>query len=155
MQGSWLRRDLCWTPKKIIFTRAQSIRWRGAWGQITQGRVDLIRILLDILFVDRSHCRFRSGCAQLLSIVWLFATSWIVAHHAPLSMECSRQRYWSGLLFPSPADLPSPGIWPASLVSLALAGGFFTSEPLGKWYTNKTLSALSRRHQNGSEMDIN
>ena len=37
-----------------------------------------------------------------------------VAHHAPLSTEFSRQEYWSGLLFPSPGDLPNPGIEPGS-----------------------------------------
>ncbi|ELR45062.1 hypothetical protein M91_03210, partial [Bos mutus] len=46
---------------------------------------------------------------------------------APLSMGFSRQKYWSGLPFPSPGDLPNPGIKPASLVSLALADGFFTT----------------------------
>ena len=45
----------------------------------------------------------------MLSRVWLFATPWTVAHQAPLSMEFSRQEYWSGL-FPSPGDLPNPGI---------------------------------------------
>ena len=44
-----------------------------------------------------------------LSHVQLFATPWIVAHEAPLSMEFSRQEYWSGLPFPSPEDLPNPG----------------------------------------------
>ena len=44
---------------------------------------------------------------------------------APLSMEVSRQEYWSGLPFPSPGDLSDPEIEPMSLVSLALAGGFF------------------------------
>ena len=48
---------------------------------------------------------------------------------APLSMELSRQEYWSGLPFPPPGDLPDPGIEP---VSPALAGGFFTTEPPGK-----------------------
>ena len=36
-------------------------------------------------------------------------TPWTVAHQAPLSMEFSRQKYWSGLPFPSPGDLPDPG----------------------------------------------
>ena len=45
-----------------------------------------------------------------LSRVWLFATPWTVAHQAPLSMGFSRQEYWSGLPFPSPGDLPAPGI---------------------------------------------
>ena len=41
-------------------------------------------------------------------------TPWTTAHQAPLSMEFSRQVYWSGLLFPSPRDLPNPGIKPGS-----------------------------------------
>ena len=45
-----------------------------------------------------------------LSCVQLFATLWTVAHQAPPSMGFSRQEYWSGLLFPSPGDLPDPGI---------------------------------------------
>ena len=49
-----------------------------------------------------------------LSRVRLFATPWIVAYKAPLSMEFSRQQYWSGLPFPSPGDLPRPGIEPGS-----------------------------------------
>ena len=49
-----------------------------------------------------------------LSRVWLFATPWTVAHQAPPSMVFSRQEYWSGLPFPSPGDLPNPGIEPRS-----------------------------------------
>ena len=41
------------------------------------------------------------ACVGMFSHVWLFATPWIVAHEAPLSMEFSRQEYWSGLPFPS------------------------------------------------------
>ena len=47
---------------------------------------------------------------KLLSHVWPFATPWTVAHQASLSMGFSRQEYWSGLSFPSPGDLPNPGI---------------------------------------------
>ena len=67
-------------------------------------------------------------CAQLLSQVWLSVTPWTVARQAPLSMEFSRQEYWSGLLLPSPGNLPDPGIEPTS----ALAGGVITAEPPGK-----------------------
>ena len=56
-------------------------------------------------------------------------TPWIVAHQAPLSMGFPRQEYWSRLPFPSPGDLPNPGIEPASLT---LADRFFTTEPPGK-----------------------
>ena len=51
---------------------------------------------------------------------------WTVAHQAPLSMGFSRQEYCSGLPCPPPGDLPHPGIKPESLLSPALAGGFFT-----------------------------
>ena len=48
----------------------------------------------------------------VLSLVRLFVTPWTVAHQALLSMEFSRQEYWSGLPCPSPGDLPDPGIEP-------------------------------------------
>ena len=68
----------------------------------------------------------------MFSRVQLFATLWAVACQAPLSMEFSRQEYWSGLPCLPPGDLPNPGIDPMSLVSPALAGGFFTTELPGK-----------------------
>ena len=49
-----------------------------------------------------------------------------VACQSPLSMGSPRQEYWSGLPFPSPGDLPEPGIEPTSLKSPVLASGFFT-----------------------------
>ena len=70
--------------------------------------------------------------AQSLSWVQLFAAPWTVAHQAPLSMGFSGQEHWSGLPCPPPGDLPSPGVEPASLVSSALAGRFFTPAPPGK-----------------------
>ena len=54
----------------------------------------------------------------------LFAP-WTITRQAPLSMGISRQEYWSGLPFPSPGDLPDPGIKPMSLASPALAGRLF------------------------------
>ena len=59
-------------------------------------------------------------------------TPWTVACQAPLSMGLSRQKYWSGLPFPSPGDLPDPGIKLASLLSPALASGFFTTSAAWK-----------------------
>ena len=64
-----------------------------------------------------------------LSCVRLFATLWTAAHQAPPSMGFSRQEYWSGLPFPSPGDLPNPGIKPRSPTLQADA---LTSEPPGK-----------------------
>ena len=64
--------------------------------------------------------------AQSLSRVRLLAAPWTVAHQAPLSLGFSRQKYWSGLPFPSPGDLPDPGIEPGSP---ALQAGSLPSEP--------------------------
>ena len=61
------------------------------------------------------------------SRVRLFATLWTIAHQAPLSKGFSRQEYWRGLPCPPSGDLPDPGIEPTSLISPALAGGFFTT----------------------------
>ena len=56
-------------------------------------------------------------------------TPWTVAHQAPLSMGFSRQEHRSGVPFPSPGDLPDPGVEPTSPT---LAGGCFAMEPSGK-----------------------
>ena len=64
-----------------------------------------------------------------LSCARLFGTSWTVVYKAPLSMKFSRQEYWSGLPFPSPEDLPDPGIEPRSP---ALKADALPSEPPGK-----------------------
>ena len=63
---------------------------------------------------------------KLLSCVRLFATPWTVAYQASPSMRFSRQEYWSGLPFPSPGDVPGPGIEPGSP---ALEADALTSEP--------------------------
>ena len=63
------------------------------------------------------------------SCVRPFANPWTVDHEAPLSMGFSRQETWSGLPFPSPGDLPDPGIEPKSP---ALQADALTSEPPGK-----------------------
>ena len=67
--------------------------------------------------------------AQSLSHFWLFVTTWTIARLASLSMEVSRKEYWNGLVFPSPEDLPNPGIKPISPASPAWAVVFFTTEP--------------------------
>ena len=61
-------------------------------------------------------------------------TPWTVARQAHQSKGFSRQEYWSGLPFPSPRDLPDPGIELASLMSPALAGRFFTTSPTWEDY---------------------
>ena len=64
-----------------------------------------------------------------LSHVLLFMTPWNIAYQASLSMGFSRQEYWSGVPFPSPGDLPDPGIEP---LSPALRADALPSEPPGK-----------------------
>ena len=70
---------------------------------------DYTTLSLSIHLMDRSFevkVKVRSA---------FFVTPWTVAHQAPLSMGCPRQEYWSGLPFPSPGDLPNPGVEPTSL----------------------------------------
>ena len=69
----------------------------------------------------------------VLSHLWLFATPWTVACQSSLFMEFSRQAYWSGLPFPTPGDVPDPGTQFVSPTFPALAGGFITTEPTGKY----------------------
>ena len=69
-------------------------------------------------------------CAQSLSHVRFFVIPWAVACQPPLSMGFPRQEYWSELSFPSPWDLSEPGMDP---MSSALEGGFFNTEPPGKF----------------------
>ena len=71
-------------------------------------------------------------CVFSHSVVSESATPCTVASQAPLSKEFSGQEYWSGLPFPTPGDLPDPGIEPESLASPALAGRFFAIAPPGK-----------------------
>ena len=78
------------------------------------------RIFMTLVWLDCFKVKVKS-----LSCVRLFATPWTVAHQAPPSMGFSRQEYWSGLPFPSPGDLPNPGIEPRSC---ALQEDALTSE---------------------------
>ena len=81
-------------------------------------------------------------CAQSLSGFRLLFTPWTIACQAPLSLGLPRQEYWSGLPFPTPRDLPDPGLKPASLASPALLGRFFPAEPPEKPIHNTELCKL-------------
>ena len=74
------------------------------------------------------HCWIEEEVSSL-SRVWLFAAPWTVAHQAHPSLGFSRQEYWNGSPFPSPEELPYPGIEPRSP---ALQAGALPSEPPGK-----------------------
>ena len=67
----------------------------------------LASFLVTVTLLDISE-------VNLLSRVRLFAIPWTVTYQALPFMEFSRQEYWSGLLFPSPEDLPNPGVEPSS-----------------------------------------
>ena len=109
---------------------------------------------LNLHFRKLLHCRrilyrLRHQCVCVSrSVVSDSATPWTVAHQAPLSTGFSRQEYWSGLLFPSPGDLPDPGTEPVSYIS-CIAGGFFTTEPPGKpkYITSSQLMPWRRKWQ--------
>ena len=99
---------------------------------------------------------------QSLSHAWLFVTPWTAAHQSPLSMRFSRQRYWSRFPFPSPGDLPNPGIEPRSpalqtdSLPTELQGklqyciyngvipalGLAVNEYLNEWMTNEWMALL-------------
>ena len=66
------------------------------------------------------------------SHVWLFVILWTIACQALLSIGFSRQEYWGRLPFPSPGDLPNPGIEPSSLMSSVLAGRVLPLPPHGQ-----------------------
>ena len=74
----------------------------------------------------------QADCSVTQPYFGLFATPWIAARQAPLSMGFSGEEYWSGLPFPPPGNLPDSGVEPESPASPALGGGFFTTEPPGK-----------------------
>ena len=71
-----------------------------------------------------------------------FVSLWTIARQSPLSMEFSRQEYWSEVPFPPPGGLLDPGINPMSLAFLALAGEFFTTITPG----NPDISVLSPKY---------
>ena len=73
-------------------------------------------------------------CAKLLQSCLTLCYPRTIAHQDPLAMGFSRQEHWSGLLFPPPGDPPYPGIELRSLMSPALAGGFFTTS--ATWETS-------------------
>ena len=100
----------------------------------------LFSVLLDWLSTVLQRMALGTVKVKLLSSVWLFATPWTVACQASPSMGFSPQAYWSGLPFPSPRDLPYPGVEPKSP---ALKAGSLLSEPLCQAYTTWASVSLS------------
>ena len=89
-----------------------------------------------LIFINVTYFKIFIGVhAYVLSCVWLFVTLWTVSRKAPLFMGFPGQEYWRGLPFPSPGDLTNPRIEPESLMSPALASGFFTTSANWEaWY---------------------
>ena len=95
-----------------------------------------------------SYLKNHSACMlSRFSRVWPFVTPWAVAHQASLSVEFSRQEFWSGLPCPPPGDLPDPGIKPESLTSPALAAGFFTNSASWEAPKNGPSSQITGKKQ--------
>ena len=79
------------------------------------------------------------ACIRIFYIQTLLFNCLVKYDSFETCMGFSGPEYWNGLTFPSPGDLPSLGIKPASLASPALAGGFFTTVPPGKSYKHKVI----------------
>ena len=94
-------------------------------------------------YIYSSHIYVCMHACCHLSCVRLFVTLWTLAHQASLSVVVSRQEYWSGLLFPPPGDLLSPGLQALSPSASALQVDSFTTEPPGKTHPCPTQSNRS------------
>ena len=133
-----------WVPMTPV-PPPSPVRSRGEKLRVTEARLD-----------QRS-----SACTlSRFHRVRLFVTPRTVACQAPLSMGFSRQEYWSGLPCLPPGDLPDPGIEATSLMSPALAGGFFTtsttwdSESLSERGGKRQMDATYSWSSRGSEGSV-
>ena len=109
--------------KSLITRTSLVVQWLRLYTSTTRG-------MGSIPGQGRSHIPCACVYAKLLQLCpTLCDPKDCVAHKAPQSMRFSRQKYWCGLWFPPPGDLPNPGIEPTSLMFPALAGRFFTTEP--------------------------
>ena len=117
------RRSLTWGQAQNLEVPMGSLG-TGSGAQCSQGN-DKWVCMLNVCYV----CVHLPSCIRHFATPW---TIWTLAHQAPLSVEFSRQEYWSRLPFPTPGNLPDSGIKAPSLASPALAPGFFTTVPPGK-----------------------
>ena len=106
--------------------------------------------LFSVLCCHKPHS-FDHSCmcvcvcvCKLLSRSQLFVTPWVITCQVPLSMGFSRQEHWSGLPFPSPGDLPNPGIKPGSPT---LQVDSLPAEPPGKPKECQTISKMNSTNQ--------
>ena len=90
------------------------------------------RFKMPCLFFSQMNWTVNACMLSRFSRVRLFVTPRTAAHQAPLSMRFSRQEHWGGFATPSSSGSSCPGIKAASLMSPALAWGFFTTSATGK-----------------------
>ena len=124
--------DLDWVAKQQTFlTVLEARRLRSGCQHGSSGTLSDCQLLIVSSCGRKRESSLGPFCmrAWSLSCVQLFATPRTVAHQAPLSMRFCRQEYWSGLPFPSPGDLPDPGIKSGSP---ALQADSSLSEPPGR-----------------------
>ena len=100
--------------------------WKCRTAKERSDNLSIQQFIVNLFCIRHSFRLTKWSEVKSLSHVWLFATPGTVAYPAPLSMGFSRQEYWSGWLFPSPGDLPDPGIEPRSpaLQADSLPAGF-------------------------------
>ena len=138
---------VCFTQVQLIYNVLIPCGFLSCWAAVSgvaQSRTRLKRLSSSsssssISHSPSPHLMVPSATTNLLFVAMLCCAvlccsvvsdsviSWTVVCQAPLSMEFSRQEYWSGMPFPTPGDLPDSGMEPVSLMCPALAGRFFTS----------------------------
>ena len=125
----WPHEQLTW-PSCFVYGIFQArildwvaISFSSVWFKAPQ-------IWLFFIFIEGKYHECEEPWLILCSLsrVQLFATLWTVAHQPPLSTGFSRHEYRSGLSFPSPGDLPNPGMELMFLASPSVAGRFFTTK---------------------------
>ena len=98
------------SPLKALLGLPSKPGWMGASSCLVSPEHTCSSVCLSLLGLILVRVCVCACVCESLSHVQLFATPWSVAHQAPLSVEFSRQEYWSGLPFPSPEELPDPGM---------------------------------------------
>ena len=125
----------CWGKINQVQPKTYCLWWNSPCAMIH----GLSPLLPWCRYAGNSEAHGKEWKWKSLSSVRLFVIPWTTAHQAPLSMEFSRQEYWSGLPFPSPGDLLNPGIKPRFPT---LQADSLPSEPPGK-HTAKMLKWYS------------
>ena len=108
------------------------VSWRTILVELQQSnKTDTLHARLGKSWIHLIAIQLRWSLHAACSAASDSANPWTIAHQVPLSVKFSSQKYWSGLPFPIPGDLPNADIEPASLASPVLAGRFFTTDHQG------------------------